>query len=122
MSLLIFQFIFLLFEKKYNNVIDRVDALNQYAYRYLRVDTNLRSNCFIKMLTKIPKADFHPIRVEAYTKSLHNKLVDTPKIISSQALSIEVIPYENLWELVMDILYKNLKEERGIDLRPEKSK
>lgn len=121
-ALLIFQFLYMLHDKKYNQVIDRVDALNQYAYKYLRVDTNFRSNCFIKMLTKIPKADFHPVRVEAHTKSLHKKLIDTPRIISSQALTVEVIPYENLWEIVMDILYKNLKEERGIDLRPERSK
>ena len=82
-ALLIFQFIYMLYEKKFDDAIDRVDALNQYAYRYLRVDSNFRSNCFIKMLTKIHKADFHPVRTMNYTKALHNKLIETPRIISS---------------------------------------
>ena len=121
-SLLIFQFIYLLIERKYNDVIDRIDALNQYSYRYLRVDEKFRSNCFIKMLINITKSDFHPVRTEAYNKSLLKRLKETPRVIADSTFAIEVIPYENLWEIVMDILYKNLKEERGIDLRPERSR
>lgn len=118
-SLLVFQFVYLLNERKYSAVIDRIDALNQYSYRYLRMDEKFRSNCFIKLLINITKADFHPARVDVYNKNLFKKLRDTPRIISDSTFAIEVIPYENLWEIVMDILYKNLKEDKGIDLRPQ---
>ncbi len=64
------QILFLLTDHKYGQIIDRIDALNQYTYRYLRKDETFRSNCFIKMLVLMTKADFHPIRTNTYTEDL----------------------------------------------------
>ena len=115
-SILIAQFIFLLIENKTNAMHDRLDGLKQYSYRYLRNDSTFRSNCFIKMLLKIPGAGFHPVRVENHTKDLKKKLLSTPMMISEQSYEVEIIPYEDLWEIVMEILHKRNKSKVRISL------
>ena len=81
-----------------------MDALNQYSYRYLRNDDTLRSNCFVKMILKIPDATYHPERLKRHTKKLYKTLVNTPTDIREQSSNIEIIPYESLWELVLELL------------------
>lgn len=105
-SILIIQMLFLILQKKFDQVIDRMDALQQYTYRYLRNDETYRSNCFIKMLLKIPDAGFNPIRTQRHVENLHKKLLATSMDISEQSSEIEVIPYENLWEMVIQLLEK----------------
>ena len=108
-SILIIQLLFLIQDKKYDEITERLNALNLYCHRYLKKDQTLRSNAFIKMLMILPDAEYHPIRVERYVKRYHEKLVSTPMEISEQSTEIEVIPYEHLWELVMEVLEKNKK-------------
>jgi len=103
-AILIAQFIFLLADNKTDKLFERLDGLNQYCHRYLRNDATYRSNCFIKMLMKIPTASFHPIRVRNHTKDLHKKLQNAPMTISEQSYEVEIIPYEDLWDLVLGIL------------------
>ena len=105
-SILIVQMLFLIQDRKFSKVIDRIDALKQYSYRYLRNDDTFRSNCFIKMLLKLPEADYHPIRVARYTEKLKTRLELTPMNVSEQFYEIEIIPYEHLWDLVIDLLDK----------------
>ena len=106
-SILIIQYIFLLLDRKYSKLIDRLDALKQYSYRYLKNDESFRSNLFIKMLLKVADADFHPIAAERYTKEMYTKLLASNPSANFQSTEIEVIPYEKLWEIVMELLEKN---------------
>lgn len=103
-ALLIIHVLFLLQMKKQNDIIDRVDALNQYCYRYLRNDETYRYNCFIKMLIQMTKANFNRIRTIRYTSSLRNKLISMPLEQSSISLDTEIIPFEDLWEMVLELL------------------
>lgn len=109
-SILIIQFLFLLLDRKYSKLIDRLDAIKQYSYRYLKNDESYRSNLFIKMLLKVAEADFHPIAAERYTKDMHAKLIASNPSVNFQSTEIEVIPYEKLWEIVMELLEKNRKK------------
>ena len=103
-AILIAQFIFLLADNKTDRLFEKLDGLNQYCHRYLRNDATFRSNCFIKMLMKIPNASFHPVRVRNHTKDYWKKLKAAPMTISEQSYEVEIIPYEDLWELVLEIL------------------
>jgi hypothetical protein len=103
-SILIIQLLFLIELKNYDQVLDRIDSLNQYCYRYLRNDDSLRSNCFIKMLIKLPDADYHPLRLKRYTKKVYDKFIQTKFVVSEQITEIEIIPYEKLWNIVLEIL------------------
>lgn len=106
-TILILQILFLILDRKYGQVIDRVDALTQYTYRYIRKDDSYRSNCFIKMLLLSVKADFHPIRTQSFTSDLRKKLVSAPFVTNELSAQVEIIPYDFLWDLVLELLQKN---------------
>lgn len=98
-----------LIRKEYDKLIDRLDSLNQYTYRYLRKDHTLRSNCFIKMLLKIPEAEYHPVRTARYVAKYEKKLKENPLEILLKSVDVEIIPFENLWEIIIEILGLNQK-------------
>jgi len=103
-AILIVHVLFLLRDKKYMDIIDRIDALNQYCHRYLRRDDTFRSNCFIKMLLRVAKADFNPLRAKRYAEPLVSKLKSMPLAFSNQTVEVEIIPYEDLWKMVLELL------------------
>ena len=105
-SILLMHIAFLLQRKDYNTIIDRIDSLKQYAYRYLRRDDSFRSNCMIKMVVQMTKADFHPVRTERYTADLFKQLKSVNLAGSGENIEIEVIPFEVLWEIML----KSLKD------------
>jgi len=100
-TILIIHVLFLMWQKKYSKAEDRIESLKAYSNRYLRDDANFRSNCFIKMLVQLPKADFHPIRVQRYAEKYAKRLKEVPLSKSRQGLEIEIIPYEHLWEMII---------------------
>ncbi|MGK0366463.1 MAG: hypothetical protein ACI85O_003536 [Saprospiraceae bacterium] len=102
--ILIIQVLFLLQQKKHDGIIDKVEALNAYCYRHLKKDETFRSNCFIKMLLLLPKCNFHRVAVDRKSKVLVAKLQSVPLEIARQSVEIEIVPYEDLWEIVMDML------------------
>ncbi len=106
-TILILQILFLILDRKYGQVIDRVDALTQYTYRYIRKDDSVRSNCFIKMLLLCVKADFHPVRTQSFTQDLRKKLVSAPFVTNELSAQVEIVPYDFLWELVLELLQKH---------------
>ncbi|MCP3933731.1 MAG: hypothetical protein GY705_32095 [Bacteroidetes bacterium] len=103
-SILVIQILFIIAQKKYGQAIDRIEAIEKYTTRYLKKDDHFRSNCFIKMVLEIPKSDFHRAAVERKSAKYRKRLTEMPLEIANQAHSIEVIPYENLWEMTLDLL------------------
>lgn len=89
-------------QKKYDQLTDKIEAIEKYTTRYLRKDNNYRSNCFIKMLLQIPKQQFHPVAVRRHTKTLLTKLKSMPLEKAKQPFEIEIIPYEDLWEMALE--------------------
>lgn len=103
-SILIIQILILLVTGKQKLIIERVEALNQYCHRYLKNDRTLRSNCFIKMLIETTKAGFNKKRAERYALKYHLKLINAPMYLSIEIPEVEIIPYEDLWEMVLHLL------------------
>jgi hypothetical protein len=103
-SIILLHIAWLLKRKDYSAIIDRTDSLNQYAYRYLRRDDTFRSNCMIKMVIQMTKADFNPIRTERYTADLRKQLGTVPLMGSGENIEIEMIPFEVLWDIMMKSL------------------
>lgn len=112
-AILIIHLLFLISKNKFDEVLKRIDSLKMYSHRYLKNNENLRSNCFIKMLCKIPEANYHPIALKRHTGKLLQKLSTTHYTYSDSPAEIEVIPYENLWEIVLEILKNKQKRKRA---------
>ena len=101
-TILILQILFLLEQKKYNVIIDRMEALKTYSHRYLRKNDTFRSNCFIKMLLQLPQADFNRIALKRKAQKYWEKLRTMPLEEAKQSVEIELVPYEKLWEYVLE--------------------
>ena len=102
-SILIAQFIILLADQKYGKLIDRAESLDKYSYRHLKNDQTLRSNCFIRMLLSLVKAEFNPIRAERYAAKYIKRLESTEMNLNEYSAEIEIIPYEQLWKIILAI-------------------
>lgn len=100
-SILILQILFFLHQKKYNDIIDRVESLKTYTYRYLLRDDTFRSSCFIKMLVTVSDASFHKKAVLRKAEKYRKKLEEVPLHKANQSAELEVVPYETLWEMVL---------------------
>jgi len=103
-SILVVQMLFFIVRGQNDNAIERIDSLKQYTYRYLRNDDTFRSNCFIKMLVNIPEANFYRARVKARSKSLELKLLHSEFSLQGINKDIEIIPFNFLWNIIMNVL------------------
>ena len=56
------------------------------------------------MLLQIPNANFHRTGVKRKAKRYYDTLLETPLEIVNQADEIEIIPYEDLWEFILESL------------------
>ncbi|MEM6320059.1 MAG: hypothetical protein AAF960_20470 [Bacteroidota bacterium] len=65
------------------------------------------------MLLKIPISDFHRVGVERRAQKYYDTLLATPIDIANQAMEIEIIPYEDLWEMVLASLEMKLQAPKG---------
>lgn len=102
--ILIIHFLFLIKNGKYNQAIDRLEALEKYTTRYVKKGDHYRSNCFIKLLIKIADANFHPVRSRRHGAKMLKKLNEVPLNFTNQQFEVEIIPYEYLWELAIESL------------------
>jgi len=112
--ILIFQILYLLLKRRYDELSDRLEAIEKYTSRYLRRDDTYRSNCFIKMLMQIPSQSFHRAAVIRHASKHVQMLQKIPLDIANQSHDIEIIPYENLWEMALQSLdYSTKRVKRG---------
>ena len=116
--ILVIQILFLISRKKYDDAIDRIEAIEKYCSRYLRKNETFRSNCFIKMLLQIPISSFHKAGVERRAQKFYDKLIEAPLEIAQQIHEIEIIPYEDLWQIALkslDLKFHRPNKARSIN-------
>jgi hypothetical protein len=112
-SIIIIQILFYFLDKKWDKVLDKIDGLKQYSFRYLTKDESMRSNCFIKMLIAAEKAHFSRQLTITYTKSLYEKMTKSPYVLSENSAFVEIVPYETLWEITLELLSQNTRGFRA---------
>lgn len=103
-AIIILKIIFMIQERRDAMLLDQMEAIEQYCYRHLNDQESRRSFTFIKLLLQVPARhfDFREIRQYAH-KYLHD-LRNMPRDISMQTYEIEIIPFEQLWEMIAWVL------------------
>lgn len=101
---LIIHILFMILQKKYDLAIDRIESIEKYCSRYLIKDDTFRSNCLIKLLLLIPQSSFHKNAVTRKSGKYLKKLQEVPLEVANQSHEIEIIPYEDLWEMGLETL------------------
>jgi hypothetical protein len=104
------QLIEAIINKDDSTIIDREEALQKYSSRYVTKNNSVRSNCFINMLLIVVKQNFHVVAIRRHTQKLYARLAATPPHLSGEAAEVEIIPYEHLWEILMDFLSTRSKK------------
>lgn len=103
-AIIILKMIFMIQERRESMFLDQMEALEQYCYRHLNEPETRRSFKFIKMLLQIPFRNFNSEEIKATAAKTLSDLNATPHDISMQTYEIEIIPFEKLWEMVVESL------------------
>lgn len=98
--ILMLQVLWLLAEKRYDEFLDRLDALSKYKTRYLKEDENLRTNLIIKLLYQVPENGYDKRKIIRKADTLLKRLTDT----QSATYEIEVFPYAIYWKWLLTVL------------------
>jgi hypothetical protein len=98
--ILMLQVLHLLAEKRYDEFLDRLDALSKYKTRYLKEDENLRTNLIIKLLHQIPENGYDKRKILRKTEALLQRLTNT----QASTYEIEVFPYPIYWDLLISTI------------------
>ena len=105
-AVIIIQLLHLLKGKYNDEYIDRIEATNQYIKRAINAKRVIRSKYFLKILLILPSSNFHPVLFAAKAKSYLKKLKQLPISQSSPSVEIELIPYEVLYDRILELLKK----------------
>lgn len=101
--MVIAQILFFLEKKSYNNVTEHIERLKTYANRQLKKEEYFRSIQFIRLLQQLMKADYQPDEMSNVEK-YQQRLKDEPFNYRGLIHELEVIPYEKLWEMILNRL------------------
>ncbi|MEZ5013129.1 MAG: hypothetical protein R2794_02450 [Chitinophagales bacterium] len=112
-SILVIQILYLLEKGEYTNIINRAEALNVYCSRYLRKDDSYRSSCFLKMLLTMVKEDFGYERTKQMAQKYLRKMSEGDAEGNNMVNEWEIIPYEILWEKVLNRLKSKVQTMRA---------
>jgi hypothetical protein len=103
-SVLVLQLLFLIQMRNHDALIDKTEALKAYAYRYLHQRQMYRTNCFVKLLLLIPSCYFNKTAIIRKSEPLLNKMSSRAVSEGSISTNMEIVPYEILWAMVLDLL------------------
>lgn len=90
--------------QRFDRMINRMESLEKYRVRYLNEGLYLRSNIFTKMLVQLVKADFCPVKAMEAVKPQLEALQRHPFNEMTKGHELEIIPYTDLWYLLMEEL------------------
>jgi hypothetical protein len=109
--IIIAQVLYFLVKKDYHSVLERIENIEKYCTRYL-VDKyfDVRSYYFIKMLLTLPEADYNIKRVKTRSEGFKQKFDAAPE--NAKNIELEIIPYEKLWSLLLDLINPELKRKK----------
>lgn len=100
--IIVVEFLFRLIHGKFDDLIDKEESIRRYCNRHLREEDTRRSDIFIKMLLLFPSCSFDKEVIREKAAPMLQELADVPLESASQSFEIEIIPYEDLWELIFD--------------------
>lgn len=113
-AILILQFLYFLRRRDIEGLLARLEGLRKYEQRHLRDPATLRSQLFFRLLLLTVKENFAPEACEKKGRPILEKLRAAP--LPGQAYGeIEIIPYEDLWELTLGILRQLYAEQAATE-------
>jgi hypothetical protein len=108
---IIAQVLYFLVKKDFDSVLNRIESIEKYCIRHLvDKDFDVRSYYFIKMLLTLPEANYNFGRVLKRSQGFKEKFDAAPE--NSKNIELEIMPYEKLWSLLLDLINPELKRKK----------
>ena len=92
--------------------LHRIEAVKNYRYRHLKGKAEERARFFLDLLFQLPRCDFDRQRVERATGHIQRKL-ERRSLHANHNLEIEIVPFEVLWNLVLERLETKRRSARS---------
>lgn len=102
-SIRVIEMLFMFGRKQYNVVFHKMEALRVYRSRYLNDNTYQRNHLFLSVLLKAEKTGFNGREMQ---KADWPELQELRKLNNHIIADWEIIPYEVLWEIIVDLAKK----------------
>jgi hypothetical protein len=97
---LIAQILFLIEQKQYSNAGELIERLKNYANRQLKKEEFFRLINFIRLLQQLSKSNFRLDEITNADKYI-SRLGEEPFYYRGLVSELEVLPYEQLWEIII---------------------
>src|SRR5690606_36798518 len=102
-AILSLQFLFYLERGDMQSLIKRRDELKSYMDNHFKENFSYRTRTFYKLLNIVVENEMNLKKVQQKSKYLLNTLHEN-QIVGSSYQEIEIIPYEHLWDLMINML------------------
>jgi hypothetical protein len=89
-----------------DKLINIAEPFKVYVARYVSRKNNLRSYYFAKLLLVLFKYNFEPVKSEQIGKKFLERLINISSHDNGDLESIEVIPYDTVWPLLISKLHQ----------------
>ncbi len=100
---MILQALFLLQRRNFQQATEKIEHLKNFTSRNLDKEEFERPRQFVRLLQRLSKARYHPDELSGVDKLLEH-LSEHPFYYHGALNEMEIIPYEKLWEIVLDKL------------------
>ncbi|MBC5774937.1 hypothetical protein H8S95_12745 [Pontibacter sp. KCTC 32443] len=104
-AILILQFMYFLKKGDTEGLLYRIESLKKYILTHLKDTFSLRSKLFLKLLMLTVTEDYDAASCRIKGAKHYQKLIETPTPGDAYA-EIEIVPYEHLWELILESMPK----------------
>lgn len=105
-TIIVLQILILLEQGQVSTIIDKSESFNEYIRRHLKGEENFRSRTFLKILLLLSPCHFNLTAFKRRASPLMDQLRDMPVSSISHNIEVEIVPYETLWEMVLESLEK----------------
>ncbi|MDX5443581.1 MAG: hypothetical protein LPJ89_07350 [Hymenobacteraceae bacterium] len=102
-AILIIQFLYFLQKDDVESLLNRIESIRKYISTHLRDVFSERSRLFFKLLMLVVQENFDAKVCREKGAKIHKKLQELPPPGDAYA-EVEIIPYEDLWNMVLQIL------------------
>ena len=103
-AILIIQLLHYLSQQNFDEALVRLERLRKYQQRHLLGDQAKRSRLFLRLLRGLADTGFDPAKARKRGQTTLATLTSTP-LPGNAFAEVEIIPYEHLWELVLQQLH-----------------
>ena len=101
-TLLFLQIAYLILNDQYAELTGKIDALRRYSQRYLKRDASYRSYLFLQLIMAAESVHFEYNKVLIKSDKIIKKLNTADLKYSGTVEDLEVIPFEDLWQILLD--------------------